>query len=827
MTTRKSLCAIAFLCFSAGASSLVSAKDDPDIYRFANACWAIKSAATGQYLVESGAGYALGDKRQAFYLKPTELGSYLLLSGYTGADRIAMGTKKLLGITDPGGEFLDEAGNLVVEGGYVVSGLGDMANFATEPVGRYGRAVRAVGEETGNVGERAADTDIQPALGMVNEANDLAVWTFSDLGNGTHGLTSRDTGLALAGGDGQVGLMPGGSTAPETQFRLEYVGDATYTGNEINPDEACAAYPEADIDAELVADGVKLFRDAAGREVYGFIDGHTHISAYEFIGGRVNYGDPFHKFGVQHAMHDCEKVHGPRGTTGLVEIATSGTTPDQHVTEGWPNFEFWPQYNSLQHHQTYYPFIQRTYMAGLRIMLIHLVHNEILCQLNPHKERDCDGVESITLQAVRMHEMERYIDAQHGGPGKGWFRIVTTPAEARKVIADGKLAVILGIEMSKPLNCGEYLDQAECTGEQMRERLQHFYELGVRNMFPVHKFDNAFGGHKPDFGFGIGTVLTAGNLAETGHPVEVEKCDKEAGDIDTDGPPEERLMNRLLGQMEHTTMVAFPASGQADDPRNEFTGKKLCNVRGLTPLGHELITEMMNRNMIIETDHISARAADAILARAESRGYAGIVSSHNWNDSGRTWKRILGVGGSVGQFASGNWVSRLKGFNDNFLSLGLAEYPAMGFASDVNGMASLPGVSGADRNEKDSMYSGADGTFMSLDGTVRFKRSSLGNRTWDLYEDGGVDHYGLYADLIGYNLVHFGGSEAEARAAFDPLFRSAEQYLRMWEKIGGNNVPVIGGGEVGGGVGQDNPNRGGGNPNRGPGNNSGGGNRNP
>ena len=52
-----------------------------------------------------------------------------------------------------------------------------------------------------------------------------------------------------------------------------------------------------------------------------------------------------------------------------------------------------------------------------------------------------------------MHELERYIDAQAGGPGKGFFRIVETPAAAREVIARGKLAVVLGIETSNLFDC--------------------------------------------------------------------------------------------------------------------------------------------------------------------------------------------------------------------------------------------------------------------------------------------------------------------------------------------------------------------------------------
>src|SRR5690554_7581867 len=88
------------------------------------------------------------------------------------------------------------------------------------------------------------------------------------------------------------------------------------------------------------------------------------------------------------------------------------------------------------------------------------------------------------------------------------------------------MAVVLGIDMSKVLKNGEFLDVAECTRQDIVERLDKLYQLGVRNIFPVHKFDNAFGGHLPDLtsGVGIGPVLYAGNLLETGHTIEFEEC---------------------------------------------------------------------------------------------------------------------------------------------------------------------------------------------------------------------------------------------------------------------------------------------------------------
>jgi hypothetical protein len=45
-------------------------------------------------------------------------------------------------------------------------------------------------------------------------------------------------------------------------------------------------------------------------EVRGTVDGHMHLMAFEFLGGRAHCGRPWHPFGVAHAMVDCPD-HGP------------------------------------------------------------------------------------------------------------------------------------------------------------------------------------------------------------------------------------------------------------------------------------------------------------------------------------------------------------------------------------------------------------------------------------------------------------------------------------------------------------------------------------
>lgn len=121
------------------------------------------------------------------------------------------------------------------------------------------------------------------------------------------------------------------------------------------------------------------------------------------------------------------------------------------------------------------------------------------------------AVDRITTEA---YAMERDIDAQAGGPGEGFFRIVTTPEQAREVIASGKMAVILGIETSHLFECT--LTPREgfptCDEDFIVQQLDAYYDRGIRVIFPVHKYDNLFSAGDGDRAF-----IEVGNVAATGH----------------------------------------------------------------------------------------------------------------------------------------------------------------------------------------------------------------------------------------------------------------------------------------------------------------------
>ena len=166
-------------------------------------------------------------------------------------------------------------------------------------------------------------------------------------------------------------------------------------------------------------------------------------------------------------------------------------------------------------------------------MVNDLVENRALCELYPLKQNNCNEMVSAYKQAQDMHALQDYIDAQFGGPGKGFFRLVKSSAEARRVINEGKLAVVLGIEVSEVLDCGQLNGTPELHHRPDRPSSStSSTALGVRSLFPVHKFDNALGGTQFDSG-ATGVLVNTGNKYATGQFWAADHCD----DPDHDNTP--------------------------------------------------------------------------------------------------------------------------------------------------------------------------------------------------------------------------------------------------------------------------------------------------
>lgn len=567
-----------------------------------------------------------------------------------------------------------------------------------------------------------------------------ADWRARQLGDGVR-LTSKTSGLDL--------------TVRGDERRLTQT-DATDARWAFVPVTGCAVFPELQVGAQ----GEPLRGASPTAPVRGFVDTHTHISAYRFLGGRFHCGRPWSPYGAAAALQDCAD-HGPNGATAIVEnLLSHGDVNHRHGAGGYPSFTGWPSHDSLTHESTYWKWIERAWRGGLRVMVNDLVENRALCEMYPLKQNPCNEMVSARGQAKAMHELEDYIDAQFGGPGRGFFRIVTSPEEARRVVNDGKLAVVLGIEVSELLDCRLRGSSPKCTTAQIDERLAELHALGVQSAFIAHKFDNALAGTTFDSDV-TGLLVNIGNGYATGRWWNAQKCP--AGQEPDNTPPsltgQDAELFRTLGtglgkQLLNGALPIYPPG-------------PLCNPKGLSPLGRHLVRRMAELGMIIEADHMSVKARNETLDELETLRYPGVISSHSWADH-VAQARLQRLGGFVSPY--GNDASVYVGNWERVRSTRQAGHFGIGYGSDSNGLGAQPGPRVGTPSAPPVTY-----PYRTFDGGTLMQQPTAGSRTYDVNTDG-VANYGLFPDYV-EDLRQLAGNQI-----VDDLAGGAESYLQLWER---------------------------------------------
>jgi len=657
------------------------------------------------------------------------LAAFALLAG-AGADAGAQAKVTRYSIANGCFEVRSAASGAAVAkqgGAYVAGGSGAAEPFRMRPttLGRYllydteRRFLAAAGQGVAVAGAPSA----------------AAEWNVRPAGDGAFRLVNHASGRPLsAGAQGGLTQAAAGASGAAERFTFKRT-------------QGCEEYPEA----EVAAQGDPKPGPHPLAEVRGYLDAHLHVMFFEAIGGLFHCGRPWHPYGVAYALPDCREVEGPNGLLAPVQnFLNYGSPVHVHDTVGWPTFRDWPRPTSLTYEGVYYKWLERAWRGGVRMIVALNTDNEGLCEIYPFKRPgyNCNEMDSVRREIRNLYELERYIDAQEGGPGKGWFRIVKNPFQARRVINQGKLAVVIGIETSKLFDCGLRNDQPLCTAKQITERLEEAYELGVRQMELINKFDNAFGGVAGD-GEVLGPIVNTANFLDTGRFWAMETCQGHQHD-------REQITQTDIG------LAFLPLLQPGTLP--VYGPGPHCNKRGLSDLGAHLIREMMKRGMMVDPDHLSAKARSQAMTLVEEQGYSGVVSSHSWADD-RTYARVLRAGGIVTPMAGGSagFVERWH-FNRGVRS---KEYLfGIGYGSDMQGLAKQ----GEARNGPDSVRY----PFTSFDGVV-LERPRSGERTWDINTDG-VAHYGLYPDWV----------EDLRMIAGEPIIRDMlrgpEAYLQAWER---------------------------------------------
>ena len=585
----------------------------------------------------------------------------------------------------------------------------------------------------------------------------------------------------------------------------------------------------AQVGPEPSGGGVPKARSAP---IWGYADLHVHQFSNLGFGGLMFWGAPFGN--IEQALRWCSDAHGPGGTldligntmsmmasprsdtkaaavaggvlgsvggvVGAITGAAVGAAASGHLVGGYPQFDGWPRWDSFTHQQVYADWLKRAHDGGLQLMVMYAVNNAALCSVTRHPGRSCDDMEAVDREIQSAKDMEAWVDAQAGGAGKGWYRLVYSPQQARDAIASGQLAVVLGTEIPTLFGCSA--TNRDCNYDYVRDQLKRYRDAGIRDILPIHNADNAFGGSAV-----YNDLFNFNNKKIAGDYFSVRDCSAENVEFRFGLGAAAANVEALM--KEPYRPPPYPNSGH-------------CNQLGLTPLGKWFIAELMSRHMIIDVDHMSwLSLADALKITGDAdypvvnshTGMLDISLGQKRSEGQKTRAQLQAVydhGGLVGPilFEGGrketlNRYSPIphdcgnssQSFAQAYLYV-VQQFPGrpVALGSDFNGLAGEP----SPRFGPDACTRGDQGPRAQLGGRIAYPfqaygiagrtldKSTSGKRTFD-YNVDGLAHIGLLPDMIEdirVQLRAVGSSEQ----LLDPLFHSAEAYIRMWEKAEGKTI---------------------------------------
>lgn len=159
-----------------------------------------------------------------------------------------------------------------------------------------------------------------------------------------------------------------------------------------------------------------------------------------------------------------------------------GLTGWAHGPNGGGTFRNWPHAQSLIHQQMHVTSVKRAYDGGCRLMIASVTDSQMLSNLWTkvgfnllgNSVPPVDPNFDLTSARRQLDYINRIVAAN-----PTWMRIVTSAAEARKAIAENRMAIILSVEM-------DFLNADQIISLVRNHK--------VRHVIPIHLTDGPFGG---------------------------------------------------------------------------------------------------------------------------------------------------------------------------------------------------------------------------------------------------------------------------------------------------------------------------------------------
>ena len=411
------------------------------------------------------------------------------------------------------------------------------------------------------------------------------------------------------------------------------------------------------------------------------------------------------------------------------ESIIPGTCPKEH-------FEHWPSWDSIAHQQTWEGWIKDAHDNGMSVMVASLMDSELLCNVTPNLSRKyaCDEMATIDRQ---LDAVKRFAD------NRSWVSIAYSASHAREIVNQGKLAMVLAVEVTNLFPSGDYLAQ-----------LDNLYARGVRSFQVVHHANNRFAGAAP-----------LPKLVDLAKKVEAVSFSNFT-DIDD--------------------FTCLNGNGQEGD----CNGDTYLNPKGLSSDGELLVKAMMEKGVLVDVAHLSRKSIKDVYALSKRYSDYPIFYSHAhfWDviDSDHKNEKYINqeeiayiqrtqgmVGIRTGPEKTVSDYENLSGVDNNCqgssrsfaqsLAFGDAHDLNIGFASDLNGFIQqmLP------RHGDNKESCGGSGSEQSQQ--IMLTQSD--------FDKQGLGHIGLLPALL-QDLKNIGLKSKPA----ENIEGSSEQFIQMWER---------------------------------------------
>ena len=244
---------------------------------------------------------------------------------------------------------------------------------------------------------------------------------------------------------------------------------------------------------------------AAPAPLWGWVDLHTHPMSNLAFGGKLFHGapdvgslmpavqmsyDPGCRFdnraiNIAEALSDDAPTHGDffqsacgNSARNLVvqalEEANGALRQPGHAV-GYPTFVNWPRWNDITHQKMWVDWIRRARDGGLRVM-VSLSHNnrslaEVIGAGGP-----ISGVrDDKSSSNLQIDEIKAFV-----GRHADMMKVALTAADLYQIVQDGKIAILLGVELD---NIGNFNDLSGVTQQTVETEIHRLYARACDTSF--------------------------------------------------------------------------------------------------------------------------------------------------------------------------------------------------------------------------------------------------------------------------------------------------------------------------------------------------------